>query len=126
MAVLLSCSVVSFVGAVVVFIAGVIVTSGTYGSRMAWLLGVVLPLLLLTALFARLACRPAGPNGKKVATSSRLRPMSAVMLLVIGFLFVVLTFLAAFTIYGEVAGVVGLVCIVSGAVLLGRSSAPSR
>jgi hypothetical protein len=42
------------------------------------------------------------------------------MLLVVGFLLVVLTFFAAFTIYGEIAGVVGLACIVGGAVLLGR------
>lgn len=48
-----------------------------------------------------------------------------VMLLVVGFLFVVLTFLAAFTIYGVVAAVVGLVCIVAGAALLGRSRARS-
>lgn len=125
-AVLLSGSAVSFVGAVVVFITGVILTSGTYGSRMAWLLGVVFPLLLLTTLSAWLACRPAGTNAKKVATSSRPRRMSAIVLLVIGFLLVVLAFLAAFTIYGEVAGVVGLACIVSGAVFHGRSSAPSR
>jgi len=46
------------------------------------------------------------------------------MLLVIGSLAVILTFLAAFTIYGEVAGVVGLACFASGAVLLGRSNSP--
>ena len=117
---------VSVVGAVVVFITGVILTSGAYGSRMAWLLGVVLPLLLLAALFAWLACRPARPNVVKVVTSSRLRHVSAIMLLVVGFLFLIMTVLAAFTIYGEVAGVVGLACIVSGAVLLGRTSIPSR
>jgi hypothetical protein len=48
-------SLASFVGAVVVFVPGVIWTNGTYGSRMAWLLGVVLPLLLLTAVLAWLA-----------------------------------------------------------------------
>jgi len=95
-AVLLSCSVVSVVGAVVVFITGVILTSGAYGSRMAWLLGVVLPLLLLAALFAWLACRPARPNVVKVVTSSRLRHVSAIMLLVVGFLFLIMTVLAAF------------------------------
>lgn len=47
------------------------------------------------------------------------------MLLVVGFLFVILTFLAAFTIYGEIAGVFGLASIASGATLLGRSGAKS-
>jgi uncharacterized Zn-binding protein involved in type VI secretion len=42
-----------------------------------------------------------------------------------GFLFVVLTFLAAFTIYGEMAAVLGLTCTACGAVLLGRSSGVS-
>jgi len=48
------------------------------------------------------------------------------MLLVVGFVFLTLTFLAAFTIYGDVAAGVGLACIVSGAVLLGRTRIPSR
>jgi hypothetical protein len=39
----------AFGGAVGVLILGTIVTDGTYGSRMAWLVGVVLPLLLLSA-----------------------------------------------------------------------------
>jgi hypothetical protein len=54
-AMFLWCSVVLFVGAVGFFVAGVIWTNGTYGSRMGWLLGIVLPLLLLTAVFAWLA-----------------------------------------------------------------------
>lgn len=61
-----------------------------------------------------------------MATSSRFQHVSAIMLLVVGCLFVAMTLLAAFTIYGEVAGVLGLACIVSGAVLLGLSSSPSR
>jgi hypothetical protein len=43
------------------------------------------------------------------------------MLIVLGLVFVVMAFLAAFTIYGEVAGVVGLGCIAGGAIILGRS-----
>jgi hypothetical protein len=40
----------------------------------------------------------------------------------IGSLFVLLAFLAAFTIYGEIAGVAGLACIAGGAILLARST----
>jgi len=47
-----------FVSAFVVFVPGVVWTNGTYGSRMAWLLAGVLPLLLSTALFAWLASPP--------------------------------------------------------------------
>ena len=60
---------VVFVGAVGVFLFGVIVTSGVYGSRMAWLLGVVLPLLVIATLFAGLAAKVSdssvegGPGG---------------------------------------------------------------
>jgi len=46
----------------------------------------------------------------------------AIGLLVTGCLFVVVTFLAAFTIFGEIAAVMGLSCIAGGAVLLGRSN----
>lgn len=56
-----------------------------------------------------------------MAASGRVRRKSAIMLLMLGFLFVILTFLASFTIYGEIAAVVGLACIVGGAVFLGRS-----
>jgi hypothetical protein len=43
-----------------------------------------------------------------------------------GLLFVVGAFLAAFTIYGEIAGVVGLVCVAAGGIKLGRSGSSSR
>jgi hypothetical protein len=66
-----------------------------------------------------------GAYSRAVLTFGRLGRRSAILLLVIGFLFVILTFLAAFTIYGEVAGLVGLAFIVGGAILLVRSSAPS-
>jgi len=67
-AVLLGCSIASLVGAFVVLFSGVILTSGTYGSRMAWLLGVVSPVLLLTAVFAWLASRQ--PNSSHVWSNS--------------------------------------------------------
>lgn len=52
-------------GAAVIVIAfGVIATSGVYGSRMGWLLGVALPLLAASMLLSWLAVR----------TSSRARP----------------------------------------------------
>lgn len=38
----------------------------------------------------------------------------------VGFLFVVLAFLAAFTIYGEVSGVIGVACAAGGIIVLGR------
>jgi hypothetical protein len=47
----------SFGVALVVIIFGVIATSGVYGSRMAWLLGVALPLLATTAWLSWLAFR---------------------------------------------------------------------
>ena len=43
------CSAVTLVGAIEVFLFGVIWTHGVYGSRTAWLAGVVLPLLAITA-----------------------------------------------------------------------------
>lgn len=43
------CSALTLVGAIEVFLFGVLWTHGVYGSRMAWLVGVVLPLLAVTA-----------------------------------------------------------------------------
>jgi hypothetical protein len=71
----------------------------------------------------RLACFPE--YGHAVVASGPLGRKSAITLVVVGFLCVVLTFLAAFTIYGDLAAVVGLACIVGGALLLGRSGAQS-
>lgn len=53
--VLLGGAAATLVGAVVVFCVGVVWTTGVYGSRMAWLFGVAIPLLVLTAGFAWLA-----------------------------------------------------------------------
>ena len=59
-----------------VFLFGVIVTAGVYGSRIAWLLGVVLPLLAVTALLAWLASRATDDDGARRA----LRTVSLVVL----------------------------------------------
>jgi hypothetical protein len=42
---------------------GVIVTSGTYGSRLAWFLGVAVPVLALSALLAWLPTRRRPASG---------------------------------------------------------------
>ena len=47
--VLTMCSTLTLVAAVEVFLFDVLWTHGVYGSRMAWLVGVVLPLLAITA-----------------------------------------------------------------------------
>jgi hypothetical protein len=52
---LLWCSMATFLGAIVIFLPGVLWTHCTYGSRMGWLIGVVLPLLGFTATFAWLS-----------------------------------------------------------------------
>jgi hypothetical protein len=45
-------AIVTLSAAVMVIVFGVIATSGVYGSRLAWLLGVALPLLALTMLLS--------------------------------------------------------------------------
>jgi hypothetical protein len=54
---LAECATLTLAGAVGVFLFGVVFTHGVYGSRMAWLFGVVLPLLAITAAFALGAAR---------------------------------------------------------------------
>jgi len=55
---------VTLTAALVVIAFGVIAASGVYGSRMAWLLGVALPLLAVSMLLSWLAVRGsrAAPN----------------------------------------------------------------
>ena len=55
------CSAVTLVAAIEVILFGVIWTHGVYGSRMAWLGGVALPLLVITAALAWAGARP-GPT----------------------------------------------------------------
>ena len=45
----------TFVGAIVVFVTAVVWTDAVYGTRMAWFIGGVVPLLVSTAGFAWLA-----------------------------------------------------------------------
>ncbi|MGO8871964.1 MAG: hypothetical protein ACLQPH_11300 [Acidimicrobiales bacterium] len=54
---LLCSSLMALGAAAAVFTFGVIVTTAVYGSRMAWLFGVVLPLLAGSAALARCAIR---------------------------------------------------------------------
>jgi hypothetical protein len=61
------CCALTFVGAIEVFLFGVLWTHGVYGSRMAWLLGVVLPLLSVTAGLAFTAAR-YGSNASRGST----------------------------------------------------------
>jgi hypothetical protein len=50
--------------------------------------------------------------------SAHRRP--AIALLILGAVFLALTFLAAFTIYGEVAGLLAVGCLAAGILLLTR------
>ena len=50
--ILLLLSIIAFVGAVSVFVFGVVLTHGVYGSRMAWFLGVCVPLLAISAVLS--------------------------------------------------------------------------
>ncbi len=47
----------TFSVAMLIVVFGVVASSGVYGSRMAWLLGIALPLLVATVLLARTAAR---------------------------------------------------------------------
>jgi hypothetical protein len=51
------CATLTLGGATAVFLFAVVWTHGVYGSRIAWFLGVVLPLLAVTAAFAWGAAR---------------------------------------------------------------------
>lgn len=98
---------VVFVGAIGVFLFGVIVTSGVYGSRMAWLLGVVLPLFVLAALFAGLAAKvsESSGDGGQVVSSVRLRRFAVISLGLVAVPFAIaglflLVYGVIFTVYG--------------------------
>jgi hypothetical protein len=59
--------------AVMVIVFGVLVTSGVYGSRLAWLLGVALPLLAITMLLSWLSMRPPRRAGHAALPAVRTR-----------------------------------------------------
>jgi hypothetical protein len=61
--VLTLCSAVTLVAAVEVILFGVVWTHGVYGSRMAWLGGVALPLLMITAALAWAGARHGATTG---------------------------------------------------------------
>jgi hypothetical protein len=52
------CSAVTLVAAIEVILFGVIWTHGVYGSRMAWMGGVALPLLVISSALAWAGARP--------------------------------------------------------------------
>jgi hypothetical protein len=64
-------AIVTLCAAVMVIVFGVLVTSGVYGTRLAWLLGVALPLLAVTLLLSWLSM-PA-PRRVEHATLSATR-----------------------------------------------------
>ncbi len=59
----------TFAAAALVIVFGVIATSGVYGSRLAWLVAVALPLLATTMLLSWLATR-AAPRARRGPASS--------------------------------------------------------
>ena len=63
------CSALTLAGAIEVFLFGVLWTHGVYGSRMAWLLGVVLPLLTISAGLALTAARYGVDAGRSSTES---------------------------------------------------------
>jgi hypothetical protein len=76
-------AIVTLDAAVLVIVFGVLVTSGVYGSRLAWLLGVALPLLAITMLLSRLSMhlpRRAGPAALPAVRTRRRRVNRAVFL----------------------------------------------
>ena len=100
---------VAFLGAIVVFLFGVIETTGVYGSRLAWLLGVVLPLLIVGALFSRLASGIGstvdGVAGGQDVSNQKLRTFSVICFGLVAVPFALAAMLlfvygVAFAIYG--------------------------
>ena len=59
--------------AVMVMVFGVLVTSAVYGSRLAWLLGVAVPLLAITMLLSRLSMRAPRRAGHATVPAVRTR-----------------------------------------------------
>ena len=95
---------VAFAAAVAVLILGVIATHGVYGSRMAWLLGVVLPLLVLTAGLSWLARRSARlPDRTDPTPGLRVLTITALVLLALPFIgaaMLLATYAAFFVLHG--------------------------
>jgi hypothetical protein len=82
-AVLTADALLTFTGAVCVIAFGVIATSGVYGSRLAWLLGIAFPLLALTIGLSWFAARaPARADHGRV-DMPRVLFVTAVVLLAI-------------------------------------------
>jgi hypothetical protein len=56
-------AIAAFAGAGLTFLFGVVVTKGVYGSRIAWLMGVTVPLFAIAAVLAVGASRAATTDG---------------------------------------------------------------
>lgn len=68
-----TCAVVAFAGSAGAILFGVVLTHGVYGSRMAWLLGVAIPLMAIAAGFAFAAAK----HGLHDGTAEASRPEKA-------------------------------------------------
>jgi hypothetical protein len=90
-------AILTLAAALVVIAFGVIATSGVYGSRTAWLLGVAVPLLAATMVLSWLAVRlsaRARPNGS-AATPAHGFVVGRVVFVSAGVLFAIPFALAA-------------------------------
>jgi hypothetical protein len=66
------CSALTLVAAIEVFLFGVVWTQGVYGSRMSWFLGVVTPLLAITAGLSRAAALYGADVDRRNAESHQI------------------------------------------------------
>ena len=109
-------AILTFTAAVLVVVFGVVATSGVYGSRMAWLLGVALPLLVLTVLLAsaadRSVARTHGGSPSSTRRSGRAPGARAVLVAAL----VLLGIPSAFA--GALLAVYALIFVVHGVGLL--------
>jgi len=67
----------TFVGAIVIFVTGVLWTDAVYGTRRAWFLGVVAPLLAFTAGLGWLAA-PKPVRGEVMPTAHGVGPRESI------------------------------------------------
>jgi hypothetical protein len=93
--VLLGGSLGTLVCAIVVFVRGVLWTNGTYGSRMAWLLAGVLPLLLATIALAWTGSRRSQRSAAGSTPEDARRPSAARVLFAVSLALFALPFALA-------------------------------
>jgi hypothetical protein len=66
--------------------------------------------------------RPPAPGGPAVAPCYRLHVSRPLAVMGVGAVLIVVTFLLAFTIFGEISAVAGIACVGGGAMMLRRRS----